>query len=74
MSYFEWLQNRAGDYWERDKVHHRLQRMMSEAFEAIWRIASDRDVDLRIAAYIHALKRLTEAIDSKGTREFFTSK
>jgi glutamate dehydrogenase (NADP+) len=74
VSYFEWVQNRAGDYWKLDRIHQRLQRMMSGEFKAVFSIAEELDVNLRTAAYIHALKRLTEAIDSKGTREFFTSK
>ena len=39
---------------------------MLEEFETIWSIAEEYDVDLRAASNIHALRRLTEAIDSQG--------
>jgi glutamate dehydrogenase (NADP+) len=74
VSYFEWVQNRTGHYWKLDEIHQRLETMMLEEFETIWSIAEEYDVDLRAAASnIHALRRLTEAIDSRGTREFFTN-
>jgi glutamate dehydrogenase (NADP+) len=73
VSYFEWVQNRTGHYWKLDEIHQRLETMMLEEFETIWSIAEEYDVDLRAASNIHALRRLTEAIDSRGTREFFTN-
>ena len=71
VSYFEWVQNRSGLYWTPEEVNTRLkERMVGEA-EKVWAIARDRDVSLRTAAYIHALNRLGEALDAKGTRDYY---
>ncbi len=73
VSYFEWVQNRQGFYWVADEVHRRLKEKMEEEGEAIWRLAQDRSIALRSAAYVHALSRLASAIEAHGTQPFFTS-
>lgn len=73
VSYFEWVQNRNGMYWSLGEVNQSLQRKMVEETEQIWSIAQQYSVSMRTAAYIHALHRLGEAIDAKGTRHYYTS-
>jgi len=62
VSYFEWVQNRQGWYWELEEIHSRLKKMMEREGAAVWSIARDRKVTARTAAYIHALSRLSTAI------------
>lgn len=69
VSYFEWVQNRSGFYWSLEEVNRRLQEKMTEETERIWAIAQELNCELRTAAYVHALKRLAEAIEAKGTRD-----
>ncbi|MEE4331813.1 MAG: Glu/Leu/Phe/Val dehydrogenase [Wenzhouxiangella sp.] len=71
VSYFEWVQNRSGDYWSADEVEKRLTERMSTQFDAVMDIAEAREVSVRMAAYILALERLGEAATAIGTREFF---
>jgi glutamate dehydrogenase (NADP+) len=71
VSYFEWVQNRNGMYWTLGEVNQSLQRKMVEETEKIWSIAQQYSVSMRTAAYIHALHRLGEAIDAKGTRHYY---
>lgn len=71
VSYFEWVQNRNGMYWSLGEVNQTLQRKMVEETEQIWSIAQQYSVSMRTAAYIHALHRLGEAIDAKGTRHYY---
>ena len=73
VSYFEWVQNRQGFYWDLEEIHARLLKMMEREGRAVWDIASDRKVSVRTAAYIHALGRLATAIEAHGTQPFFTS-
>jgi len=73
VSYFEWVQNRQGWYWELEEIHSRLKKMMEREGAAVWSIARDRKVTARTAAYIHALSRLSTAIEAHGTQPFFTS-
>jgi glutamate dehydrogenase (NADP+) len=71
VSYFEWVQNRQGFYWDLEEIHARLQKMMEREGRAVWDIAQDRKVSVRSAAYIHALGRLATAIEAHGTQSFF---
>jgi glutamate dehydrogenase (NADP+) len=72
VSYFEWVQNRSGFYWSLDEVNQRLKDKMTEEAERIWATAQELAIDLRTAAYVHAIGRLGEAIRAKGTREDYT--
>ncbi|MGK7931154.1 MAG: Glu/Leu/Phe/Val dehydrogenase [Microcystaceae cyanobacterium] len=71
VSYFEWVQNRSGLYWRLSEVQERMKgKMVTEAKE-VWKISQEFDVSLRTAAYIHSLNRLGEALDAKGTRDYY---
>jgi glutamate dehydrogenase (NADP+) len=71
VSYFEWVQNRQGDRWTLERVRDRLEQVMTDAFAATWRIHEEEEVPLRVAAYRLALRRIADAIEAGGTREFF---
>jgi glutamate dehydrogenase (NADP+) len=71
VSYFEWVQNRSGLYWTLEEVNRRLEESMNSETDKIWAIAQELHVSMRIAAYIHALNRLGDAIQAKGTRSFY---
>ncbi len=73
VSYFEWVQNRQGFYWDVEEIHARLLRIMEREGRAVWDIAKDRNTTMRTAAYVHALSRLATAIEAHGTQPFFTS-
>ncbi len=74
VSYFEWVQNRNGMYWSIDEVNHSLKRKMVAETEQIWTLAHNLTISMRTAAYVHALTRLGEAIDAKGTRAYYTKR
>ncbi len=71
VSYFEWVQNRSGFYWTGAEVNQRLQAAMVEATDQVWQVSQDYQVPLRTAAYIHALDRLSQAIEARGTRNYY---
>lgn len=71
VSYFEWVQNRSGLSWTLEQVHERLSETMRGEFGAVHGLATELDVDLRRAAYAHALTRLGAAITSQGTQAWF---
>jgi len=73
VSYFEWVQNRSGLYWTIEDVNQRLKQKMVEETERIWEIAKQQAISLRTAAYVHALNRLGEAVDAKGTRDYYVN-
>ncbi|NEQ84087.1 MAG: Glu/Leu/Phe/Val dehydrogenase [Moorea sp. SIO2I5] len=71
VSYFEWLQNRSGHYWKLDEVHQRLKEKMVEETQTIWSLSQELAVSMRTAAYVHALNRLGDSLDAKGTRDYY---
>lgn len=72
VSYFEWVQNRQGLYWTLEEVNQRLKQKMVEETERIWTIAQQHAIAPRTAAYVHALNRIGDAVQAKGTKDYFT--
>jgi glutamate dehydrogenase (NADP+) len=71
VSYFEWVQNKAGYYWSLEEVNTRLKQKMDLAFEKINTIAGAKKIPYRKAAYVLGLSRLAEAFEATGTKEYF---
>ena len=67
VSYFEWVQNRLGYRWSRERVHRRSDRIMKEAFERVYNTAQKYKVSLRIAAYIVAIQKVAETDKLRGS-------
>ena len=62
VSYFEWLQNKKNEHWQKEKVNQKLKEKISQAFNDVWDESKRRSVSLRDAAYILAIKRIVEAM------------
>ncbi|MDH3326274.1 MAG: Glu/Leu/Phe/Val dehydrogenase [Gammaproteobacteria bacterium] len=73
VSYFEWVQNKAGYYWSLAEVHSKLKERIEPEARTIWKISLEKNVDMRTAAYIHALERLSKAVTAHGTKAYFSS-
>ena len=71
VSYFEWVQNRAGFYWSEEEVNERLLVKMRTEFHNVYDISLAHDIDMRTAAYVLALKRIGEALTAQGTKDYF---
>ncbi len=66
VSYFEWVQDFNSYFWTEEEINKNLERVLREAFEAVWQVAQDRKVTLRTAAYIVAATRILEARALRG--------
>jgi glutamate dehydrogenase (NAD(P)+) len=66
VSYFEWVQDRQGFFWNEQLVNSRLQEIMDESFDAVVQFAEKHHVNNRIAAYMLALDRVANAIRLRG--------
>ncbi len=66
VSYFEWVQNKAGYYWTEDEVNTKHDLKMEIAFEAIWNNTTTYKTSMRIAAYITALQKIEQGVKLKG--------
>ncbi|MBI5732285.1 MAG: Glu/Leu/Phe/Val dehydrogenase [Candidatus Magasanikbacteria bacterium] len=65
-SYLEWVQNLYGYSWREDEVLNRMKDKMRAALEAVWKNYDGGNLTMREAAFSVALKRLAEAIKSRG--------
>lgn len=66
VSYFEWVQDRQGFFWNEDLINQRLKEIMVENFKRVVDYAEKHGVDNRIAANILALDRVAFAIKLRG--------
>ncbi|MFY0651562.1 MAG: Glu/Leu/Phe/Val dehydrogenase [Cyclobacteriaceae bacterium] len=66
VSYFEWVQNRLGYKWTRERVNRRSDRIMKTAFNNVFETSKEYDVSLRIAAYIVAIQKVSQTYKFRG--------
>jgi glutamate dehydrogenase (NAD(P)+) len=66
VSYFEWVQDLQAYFWSEQEILERLRRIMLETFHAVWQIALDKAIDMRMAAYTLAIGRVVEAVEARG--------
>jgi glutamate dehydrogenase (NAD(P)+) len=65
-SYFEWVQDRHGYFWEEQEVNKRLEAKMMEAFHDVLQTSIKYKTDLRTAAYIVAISRVATVTKMRG--------
>jgi glutamate dehydrogenase (NAD(P)+) len=65
-SYFEWVQDRYGYFWQEQEVNERLERKMCEAFAEVLATSLKFNVDMRIAAYVVAINRVAIVTRMRG--------
>ncbi len=66
VSYFEWVQNLYGFYWTEEEVLKREEQLMVDAFNSVYEISRQYNVNMRTAAYMLSIKRVAEAMKAKG--------
>ena len=67
VSYFEWAQDIQGYYWSLDEVNPRLERVMVQSYNDVHKVAQERKVHHRTAAYVVAIQRVVDAMRLRGT-------
>ncbi len=66
VSYFEWVQDRGGYFWDEDTVNQRLERIMTQSFDEVVGMAERHGVSNRIGAYMLAIERVAEVHRLRG--------
>ncbi|MGE5471886.1 MAG: Glu/Leu/Phe/Val family dehydrogenase [Bacteroidota bacterium] len=66
VSYFEWVQDFSNFFWSEDEINARLERIMADAFHAIWQLSQERGIPLRAAAFVIGCSRVLEARAIRG--------
>ena len=61
VSYFEWVQNRQHFRWDLARVRRELETVLLDSFDKVWRIAEEKKVPLRTAAYLLGIGRVGRA-------------
>jgi glutamate dehydrogenase/leucine dehydrogenase len=68
VSYFEWVQNRQRFSWTGDRVNEELERVITDAFDALTDAYEHEELpNFRTAAYVVALERVRSAFEQGGT-------
>jgi len=66
VSYFEWVQDISAFFWTEDEINARLDRIMREAFAAVWEAARAKGIPLRTAAFVLGCERVLLAHKVRG--------
>jgi len=66
VSYFEEVQNNMNYYWPKDEVLEKLDRIMTDAFNAVADLAIEKKCYTRDAAYLIAIQRVAKAVEGRG--------
>jgi glutamate dehydrogenase (NAD(P)+) len=66
VSYFEWVQNLTSEVWDEQRVFMELQKKMKGAFNKVLDASLKHKTDMRTAAYVVALKHITEVMKLRG--------
>jgi glutamate dehydrogenase (NAD(P)+) len=66
VSYFEWVQDRGGYFWDEETVNQRLERIMVNSFDEVIAMARLHGVTNRIGAYMLAIERVSAVHRLRG--------
>ncbi len=66
VSYFEWVQNLQRFSWTFEDVQKKQEDLMYKAFDDIWNLMKEFNVDMRTAAYMMSIRRIQVAMKLRG--------
>jgi glutamate dehydrogenase (NAD(P)+) len=66
VSYFEWAQDIQGYFWSLKDVNTRLEDAMVRSYKEVHKIAEEKKVHHRTAAYVLAIQRVADAVRLRG--------
>ncbi len=66
VSYFEWVQDLGRLFWDRDEIRRRLADKLSDAFDRVWSVSDEREISLRDAALVAAIREVAAALEARG--------
>ncbi len=66
VSYFEQVQNASNYYWTEQEVLEKLEKIMVRAFHEVWDTKEKYNINMRTAAFVKAVERVSEAMKARG--------
>jgi len=61
VSYFEWVQNQQYFRWDLERTRLELEKTLTSSFEKLWKLATEKHIPLRTAAYLMGIGRVGRA-------------
>ena len=61
VSYFEWVQNQQYFRWDLKRTREELAKTLTNSFEKMWGVATEKHIPLRTAAYLMGIGRVGRA-------------
>ena len=65
-SYFEQVQCNMNYFWEKEEVLQKLETIMTKSFQAVYDLAQEKELYMRDAAYVISIKRVVNAVETRG--------
>jgi glutamate dehydrogenase/leucine dehydrogenase len=72
VSYFEQVQNQMLYYWSEEEVRSRLKDTITKAFHDVLGMSKQHNVNMRVAAYMLAVKRVANAMLARKGKAMVT--
>ncbi len=66
VSYFEWVQDLQNFFWTEDEVTKKLRDILVKAFHEVLDMSQEQKVDMRMAALMIGIERVTRAMLWRG--------
>jgi glutamate dehydrogenase (NAD(P)+) len=66
VSYFEWVQDLGRLFWGREEIRARLEEKLTDAFDRMWKLATENSLTLREAVLVAAICEVAEALEARG--------
>ena len=66
VSYFEWVQDRGGYFWDETTVNNRLTEIMTRSFTDVLQLSKQHKVNMRTAAYMLSISRVATVHRLRG--------
>jgi glutamate dehydrogenase (NAD(P)+) len=66
VSYFEWVQDRHGYFWDEETVNKRLGEIMVKSFGDVLKLSQQHKVNMRTAAYMLSISRVATVHRLRG--------
>jgi glutamate dehydrogenase/leucine dehydrogenase len=66
VSYFEWVQGNLAYFWGKREVYLKLRDIMEKAFYDVYNLHKNKKIDMRTAASMIAVERVSEAVNLRG--------
>jgi len=66
VSYFEWVQDLQGLFWDRESIQRGLEFRMTTAYDQVRQLAQNQKTSLRLAAHRLAVQRVANAMRPSG--------